>query len=152
MRIYSFSDIASPCVILNLHYTLLLLHHLPDSNNHNLIIVASAFNYQDRDYRYVCISTSSVSSAGASAAEPGMISLGGSFCRKTSITSPSRILNFLDVLPFATSLGVGGPTIPMEVLEIVNSLSCCKVSRNACRPWTTSSSIEAGITLTISKH
>ena len=46
---------------------------------------------------------------------------------------PSRIRKSTGVP--APSCTLPGPRIPIEVLLVVSSLSCCNVSRSACKPW-----------------
>ena len=46
---------------------------------------------------------------------------------------PSRIRKSTGVP--AASCTLPGPRIPIEVLLVVSSLSCCNVSRSACKPW-----------------
>jgi hypothetical protein len=46
---------------------------------------------------------------------------------------PSRIRKSTAVL--AGSCTLPGPRMPIEVLFVVSSLSCCNVSRSACKPW-----------------
>jgi hypothetical protein len=46
---------------------------------------------------------------------------------------PSRMRKSTGVL--GASCTPPGPRIPIEVLFVVSSLSCCNVSRSACKPW-----------------
>ena len=55
------------------------------------------------------------------------------------MTSPSRMRKLPSGPTLASSVPAA-PMIPIEVLLIVSSLSCCSVSRSACRPWRMSSS------------
>ena len=61
------------------------------------------------------------------------MSLGCIVWRYTSMGGPSRIRKSTGVLE--ASCTPPGPRIPIEVLFIVSSLSCCNVSRSACNPW-----------------
>ena len=65
-------------------------------------------------------------------------SLGCIDWRYASIGVPSRIRKSTDVP--AGSCTLRGPRMPIEVLFVVSSLSCCNVSRSACNPCRISSS------------
>ena len=65
--------------------------------------------------------------------------------RYASMGGPSRIRKSTGVL--GASCTLRGPRIPIEVLFVVSSLSCCNVSRSACKPWRMRSS-----TLPINTH
>ena len=62
------------------------------------------------------------------------------------MTSPSRMRKSPSGLtsPVLSSCVPAGPMMPIEVLLIVSSLSCCSVSRSACRPCRMRSSSEPG--------
>jgi hypothetical protein len=69
----------------------------------------------------------------AEAGAGGGTSLGCIVWRYTSMGGPSRIRKSTGVP--ADSCTLPGPRMPIEVLFVVSSLSCCNVSRSACRPW-----------------
>jgi hypothetical protein len=71
--------------------------------------------------------------ADAAAVAGGGVSLGCIVWRYTSIGVPSRIRKSTGVL--GPSCTPHGPRMPIEVLFVVSSLSCCNVSRSACSPW-----------------
>ncbi len=63
----------------------------------------------------------------------GGSSLGCIVWRYASMRGPSSIRKSTAVL--GTSCTPPGPSMPIEVLFGVSSLSCCNVSRSACKPW-----------------
>lgn len=88
------------------------------------------------DHSPICTSSSLVLPPGTvvpGAVAGASVSFGIMLLRYTSIFSPSRILK---EPPARTPISCSpvGPTMPMEVLLMVNSLSCCNVSRNECNP------------------
>ena len=83
------------------------------------------------NYPAICTSSSPVvCGAAAGAACPG-VSFGIIVFKNGPTFSFSRILKF----GFAcTSFSLGTPMMPIEVLFTLSSLSCCNVSRRACKP------------------
>lgn len=90
----------------------------------------------DHLHSVICTS-SSVVAAGAGAVAG--TSLGTIVSRNGCMVSPSRIRK---LIPVVFSCTLGAPTIPMDVLLTLRSLSCCRVSRRACRPCLIRSSNE----------
>jgi len=82
--------------------------------------------------------------AGATGAAVVVVSstLGIIVLRKGSMVSFSRILNVSPGTGFASYV-LNGPRIPIDVLFTLSSLSCCRVSRRACKPCLIRSSREA---------
>lgn len=86
----------------------------------------------------ICTSSSPAAAAGAAGAG-SPVSFGVMLCRYTSRISPSRMRKSPSAVT-PSSWTPLGPMIPSEVLLMVSSLSCWRVSRSACSPCRISSS------------
>lgn len=96
----------------------------------------SSYLHCTQVYSAICTSSSPAAAGGAGAES---VTFATMVFKNGSTFSPSTMRNGpVGGTPF--SCGDAGPTIPIEVLFTLSSLSCCSVSRRACRPWRIKSS------------